>query len=191
MLRKLRLGLSMSWSRARRAFFKVLLPLVEPGIRLGRRVDIGRGVELRITSGGTITIEDDVAIERDVLIHAERGAVHIGSHGFIGRNSQIVAKERITVGPDALVAAGVVIRDADHRFDDPSRPIREQEHEVRPIDIGADVWLGAHVVVIAGSTIGNGSVIGANAVVRGNVPPGSVAAGIPARIVKERKPTNR
>lgn len=186
MLRKVRLGLSVSWAALRRNFFRVALPLVEPGIRLGRGVDIGPRVELRITSGGTITIEDGVAIERDVLIHAESGKIHIGRHGFIGRGSQIVAQERVTLGPDALIAAGVVVRDADHRFDDSDRLIREQGHEVRPIEIGADVWLGAHVVVTAGSTVGAGSVIGANAVVRGEVPPDSIAAGIPAKVIRAR-----
>jgi acetyltransferase-like isoleucine patch superfamily enzyme len=188
LLRKIRIGLWLLWSAVRRKMFRSLLPIVEPGIRLGRGVDIGARVELRITSGGTITIEDGVAIERDVLIHAESGAIHIGRQGFIGRGSQIVARERVTVGPDALIAASVVIRDGDHRFDDRSRPIREQGHVVRPIHIGADVWLGAHVVVTAGSTVGDGCVVGANAVVRGDIPPGTIAAGIPARVVKRRHP---
>ena len=188
MLRKVRIGLSLVWSAVRRVLLRMLLPVVEPGIRLGRGVDVGRRAELRITSGGTITIENGVTIERDVLIHAESGTVHIGRDGFIGRGSQIVALERVTIGPDALIAASVVIRDGDHRFDDPSRPIRKQGHEVRPIDVGADVWLGAHAVVTAGSTIGDGCVIGANAVVRGDIPPGAVAAGIPAKVIKQRKP---
>lgn len=187
MLRKLRLGLALLFRALRRVLLRMLLPLFEPGIRLGRGVDVGRRAELRTTSGGTITIEDGVSIERDVLIHAEGGAVVIGRDGFVGRGSQIVALERVTIGPDALIAAGVVIRDGDHRFDDPSRPIREQGHDVQPIEIGADVWLGTHAVVTAGSTIGKGSVIGANAVVRGAIPPLSVAAGIPARVIRQRE----
>jgi acetyltransferase-like isoleucine patch superfamily enzyme len=185
-LRKLRLGIALVYRAQRRAILRLLLALFEPGVRLGRGVDIGGRAELRITSGGTITIEDGVSIERDVLIHAEGGTVVIGRQGFIGRGAQIVALESVTIGPDALIAAGVVIRDGDHRFDDPTRPIREQGHEVRPIRIGADVWLAAHAVVTAGSTIGDGSVIGANAVVRGEIPPQSVAAGIPARVIRRR-----
>ncbi len=187
MLRKVRIGLALLFRAQRRALLRTLLPLFEPGIRLGRGVDIGGRAELRVTCGGTITIEDGVSIERDVLIHAEGGAVVIGRDGFVGRGSQIVALESVTIGPDALIAAGVVIRDGDHRFDDPSRPIREQGHDVRPIRIGADVWLGAHAVITAGSTIGDGSVIGANAVVRGEVPPFAVAAGIPARVIRRRE----
>ena len=186
MLRKLRLGLALFARALRRSLLSILMPLLEPGVRLGRRVDVGRRAELRVTSGGTITIEDGVSIESDVLIHAEGGSVVIGRDGFVGRGSQIVALESVAIGPDALIAAFVVIRDADHRFDDPSRPIREQGHDVRPIEIGADVWLGAHAVVTAGSTIGDGSVIGANAVVRGDIPPLSVAAGIPARVLRQR-----
>ena len=186
MLRKLRLGLTLLARALRRALLRSLLPLLEPGIRLGRRVDVGGRAELRVTCGGTITIEDGVSIERDVLIHAEGGAVVIGRDGFVGRGSHIVALESVIIGADALIAAGVVIRDGDHRFDDPSRPIREQGHDVRPIRIGADVWLGAHAVITAGSTIGDGSVIGANAVVRGEIPPLAVAAGIPARVIRQR-----
>jgi acetyltransferase-like isoleucine patch superfamily enzyme len=186
-LRKLRLGLALLARALRRSLLRVLLPILEPGIRLGRRVDVGSRAELRVTSGGTITIEDGVSIERDVLIHAEGGSVVIGRDGFVGRGSQIVALESVAIGRDALIAAFVVIRDADHRFDDPSRPIREQGHDVRPIEIGADVWLGAHAVVTAGSTIGDGSVIGANAVVRGDIPPLAVAAGIPARVLRQRE----
>lgn len=176
----------ISWRAVRRGWFRAVMPLVEPGVRLGRGVDIGSRAELRITSGGTITIEDGVAIERDVLVHAEAGHVRIGANGFIGRGAQIVAFESVAIGADALIAAGVVVRDGDHRFADPSRPIREQGHEVAPIEIGADVWLGAHVVITAGSTIGDGSVVAANAVVRGDIPPGSIAGGIPARVLKER-----
>jgi acetyltransferase-like isoleucine patch superfamily enzyme len=186
MIREARTGLSMLWRAQRRLLMRTLLPIIEPGIRLGKGVDIGRGAELRITCGGTITIEDDVAVERDVLIHAERGSIVIGRNGFVGRGSQIVALERVAIGPDALIAAGVVIRDHDHRFTDETMLIREQGHNVAPIEIGADVWLGAHAVVTAGSTIGSGSVIGANAVVRGEIAAGSVAAGIPAKILRHR-----
>lgn len=186
MLRKLRLGLALCRSTVRRALLRVVIPLFEPGIHLGRKVEIGRGVELRITSGGSIVIENGVSIEKDVLIYAERGTIVIGRNGFIGRGSQIVALERISIGADALIAASVIIRDADHRFEDSKAPVREQGHDVRPIHIGSDVWLGAHVVVTAGSTVGDGCVVGANAVVRGELPPGSVAAGIPARVIKKR-----
>jgi acetyltransferase-like isoleucine patch superfamily enzyme len=187
-LRRLWLGVALAWRTLRRVWFRLLLPLVEPGIRLGRGVDIGPRTELRIASRGQIVIDDGVSLECDVLIYAERGEVRIGRNGFVGRGSQIVAHECVSIGPDALIATGVVIRDADHRFDDPARPMREQGHEVRPIHIGADVWLGAHAVVTAGSTIGRGCVIGANAVVHGEIPPESVAVGIPARVVKQRRP---
>ena len=186
MIRKARTGLTLFLRSQRRILLRTLLPIIEPGIHLGRGVDIARGAELRITCGGSITIEDGVSVERDVLIHAEEGSIVIGRQGFVGRGSQIVAKRRVAIGADALIAAGCVIRDADHRFDDNSVPIREQGHRIEPIEIGSDVWLGAHAVVTAGSKIGAGSVIGANAVVRGEIPPNSVAAGIPAKVLRQR-----
>ena len=186
MLREARIGLSVLWQAQRSLVLRKVLPIIEPGIRLGRGVDIGPRVQMRIVSGGTITIEDGVALERDVLIHAEQGSIIIGRNGFVGRGSQVVARDRVSIGSDALIAAGCVIRDHDHRFTDQTLPIREQGHEVEAIEIGSDVWLGAHVVVTAGSNIGSGSIIGANAVVRGTIPPNSIAAGIPAKVIRQR-----
>ena len=98
-LRGLRLGLKQAWRAVRRVWFRLVLPLVEPGIRLGRGVDIGPRTELRITSGGSIIIEDGVSLECDVLIYAEHGEVRIGRNGFVGRGSQIVAHERSASDP--------------------------------------------------------------------------------------------
>jgi len=155
-------------------------------LSLGKRVQIGRGVRFKIIGSGKVRIEDGAALEDHVYIQAEDGTVVIGPDAFIGAGSQVVAMERVTIGRDALVAAYCVIRDADHRFSDPATPIRLQGHVARPIEIGADVWLGAHVVVTAGSTIGDGCVIGANAVVRGEIPAQSIAVGVPAKVIKKR-----
>ena len=68
------------------------------------------------------------------------------------------------------------------------RPIKEQELSKKPIIVGKNVWLGAKVTVLAGAVIGDDVVIGAHAVVRGTLPPGSVAVGIPAVIKKVVSP---
>ena len=75
----------------------------------------------------------------------------------------------------------------DHVYDDPQRPIREQGITAQGIVIEDDVWLGAGATVVDGVTIGRGSVIGAGAVVTTDMPPYSIAVGIPAKVVKDRR----
>jgi galactoside O-acetyltransferase len=74
-----------------------------------------------------------------------------------------------------------------HVFDDLQRPIREQGITAQGIVIEDDVWLGAGVTVVDGVTIGRGSIIGAGAVVTTDIPPYSIAVGIPAKPVKDRR----
>ena len=76
--------------------------------------------------------------------------------------------------------------DFDHRFADIRLSIRAQGIHKTPVRIGDNVWIGTKVSVLRGSTIGAGSVIGAHSVVRGNIPPMSVAVGIPAKVIKSR-----
>jgi acetyltransferase-like isoleucine patch superfamily enzyme len=84
-----------------------------------------------------------------------------------------------------MLANNCFVSDADHRFDDPERPITWQGFTTKgPTRIGDNCWLGANVVVTSGVTIGERSVIGANAVVTHDIPPWSVAAGAPARVIR-------
>ena len=84
-----------------------------------------------------------------------------------------------------MFANGCFVTDADHRFDDPDRPVPWQGFTSKgPVHIGDNVWCGTHVVVTSGVTIGERSVIGANSVVTNDIPPFSVAAGVPARVLR-------
>jgi acetyltransferase-like isoleucine patch superfamily enzyme len=83
-----------------------------------------------------------------------------------------------------MIANGCVVTDANHRFDDPSKPLTHQGFTSKgPTHVGNDCWLGANVVVTSGVTIGDRSVVGANSVVTEDVPPFSVVAGSPARVI--------
>ena len=73
-----------------------------------------------------------------------------------------------------------------HLFDDVSIPIKFQDLELKKVKIGEGVWLGAHVVVMPGVTIGDNSVVGAGAVVTKDIPSYSIAAGVPAKVIKKR-----
>jgi acetyltransferase-like isoleucine patch superfamily enzyme len=92
----------------------------------------------------------------------------------------------IRIGNDVLIGPNCVLRAADHVFTDRTRPINSQGHRWGRIIIEDDCWLGANVVVLKNVTIGRGSVIGAGAVVTRNIPPYSIAVGVPARIIGQR-----
>ena len=97
--------------------------------------------------------------------------------------SIIVSVANIQIGRDTLVAEYVVIRDQDHSL--VSRPIKSAGFHTGAILIGDDCWLGAKVTVLRGSTIGNGAVIGAHSLVRGNMPPNTLAVGCPATVIRK------
>jgi acetyltransferase-like isoleucine patch superfamily enzyme len=84
------------------------------------------------------------------------------------------------------IAANVVVASFDHNFDDVSTPIRLQGVTRKPIVIDDDVWIGAGAKILGGSHVGNGCVIGANAVVKGPTLPFGVYVGNPARLLKMR-----
>ncbi len=92
----------------------------------------------------------------------------------------------IKIGDNVLIGPNVVIRAADHNFDNIDIPINMQGHRSGRIIIEDNVWIGANVTIIRDVTIGTGSVIGAGAVVTKDVPPYSIAAGVPARVIKSR-----
>jgi acetyltransferase-like isoleucine patch superfamily enzyme len=92
---------------------------------------------------------------------------------------------RIEIGDNVSLAPGVFITASDYQFV-AGLPFREQPKRERDISIGNDVWLGAGVVVTAGVTIGDGCIVGAGAVVTKDIPAGSIAAGVPARVIGQR-----
>ncbi|KAA9132907.1 acyltransferase [Microbacterium caowuchunii] len=149
---------------------RILLPTRLSGVQnisIGRRVLIGAGSWLIVPEqrapGPNIVIGDRVrmnqtSISAVSLVHIERGATF---------------------------ARGCYISDHSHGFDDPDLFIRDQPLDrVAPVRIGEGAWLGQNCVVLPGVTIGRGSVIGANSVVREDIPDRVVAAGAPARVLR-------
>ena len=98
----------------------------------------------------------------------------------------ISAVARVELEDGVAIARGCYISDHSHGFDDPEAFIRDQPLErVAPVLIRRGAWLGQNVVVMPGVTIGRGSVVGANSVVRSDVPDRSIVAGTPARVIRE------
>jgi acetyltransferase-like isoleucine patch superfamily enzyme len=114
-----------------------------------------------------------------------RARVKIGAGSFFNLGVMIAALELVEIGDHCMFANGCVITDANHRFDDRDRPVPWQGFSSKgPTRVGDNVWCGAHVVITSGVTIGERCVIGANSVVTEDLPPFSVAAGAPARVLR-------
>ena len=124
-------------------------------------------------------------------VNIERGAVfgpgvELGDYSGIGINCELYGS--VTIGKHVMMGPEVVIYTSGHRFDRTDVPMMEQgSTEPRAVSIGDDVWIGRRAMIMPGVTIGEGCVIGAGAVVTKDIPPFSVAAGVPARVVKSRK----
>jgi acetyltransferase-like isoleucine patch superfamily enzyme len=112
----------------------------------------------------------------------------IGKGVTINDHCYITSCYGIEIGDNVSIAEHVSIRDYNHEFSDPNVPISHQGLSGAPIKIGDDVWLGRGVMVSCGVTIGKGCVVGANAVVTKSLPDYSIAVGVPARVIKSRKP---
>ncbi len=158
-------------------------------IEIGSGVYIFKGVRMdaRGHKNNRIHLGNRVAIERNVDIGSlEDTCIHIGEDTFIAPNVCIEGPGDIKIGKHCLIAAHSGIYANNHNFADPIEPIKYQGVTRKGIVIEDDCWLGHGVTVLDGVTIGKGSVIGAGAVVNRDIPPFSIAVGIPARIIKNR-----
>jgi acetyltransferase-like isoleucine patch superfamily enzyme len=149
---------------------------------------LGRDIELTAPRGsGRLVVGPWCWLGDGSSLRAHAGRVTLGSKVVLGGGSTINAYLDVSIGDGALVAEGVHITDFDHRFDRLDVPIKDQGVVTAPVRIGPDVWLGRGVTVLRGVDIGRGSVIGAHAVVTQDIPPYSVAVGVPARVVRSRR----
>ncbi|MBS3941804.1 MAG: acyltransferase, partial [Actinobacteria bacterium] len=94
----------------------------------------------------------------------------------------------VEIGDASILADWIYVCDFDHRFDRLDVPIKDQGIVKSPVRIGGDVWVGEKASILRGVDIGHGSVIASHALVKSDIPPFSIAVGIPARVVKSRLP---
>jgi acetyltransferase-like isoleucine patch superfamily enzyme len=135
---------------------------------------------------GRLEIGPHAVLEPDVWLTAPGAArIRIGGGSFLNIGVMVAALELVEIGEHCMFANGCFISDGSHRFDDPHRPVPWQGFTTKgPTRIGDNVWCGAHAVITSGVTIGERSVIGANSVVTSDIPPFSIAAGSPARVLR-------
>ena len=135
-----------------------------------------------VTMGEHATLAPNVSLRNGARIT-------VGARTQIGERVYLWAGDttgRITIGEQCRLGPEVFVTASDYGLL-PDQPIAYQERNERDVVIGNDVWLGARVFIGAGVTIGDGCVVSAGSVVTKSLPPGSVAVGIPARIVRRRE----
>jgi acetyltransferase-like isoleucine patch superfamily enzyme len=172
------------YQRSRLPWNRVLLH-----VELARRQAFARGPMhgnvLDMLREGRLTIGAHAFFEPGVWLTSESGHISIGAGTFLNLNVMIAAADRVEIGEHCMLANGCMVTDADHRFDDPDKPVPWQGFTSKgPTTLGDNVWLGANVVVTSGVSIGRRCVIGANSVVTTDIPEYSIAAGAPARVLK-------
>lgn len=158
-------------------------------IELGHGIHIFKNVRLDAKGhpNNRIYLGNQVAIERNVDIGClENTYIHIDEETFIAPNVCIAGPGNIRIGKQCMIAANCGIFANNHKFVDPLLPIKKQGVTCQGIVVEDNCWLGHGVTVLDGVTIGEGSVIGAGAVVTKDIPPYSVAVGIPATVIKNR-----
>jgi acetyltransferase-like isoleucine patch superfamily enzyme len=145
------------------------------------------GNVLEALDEGRLQIGKGTLLEPGVWITAPGDArVRIGEGTFLNLGVMVAAVALVEIGSHCMLANGCFVTDGNHRFDDPSQPVTWQGFSSKGATrIGDNVWCGANVVVTSGVTIGERCVIGANSVVTRDIPPYSIAAGSPARVVRE------
>lgn len=155
-------------------------------IRMGAKCKVHDSASLDATRGPGIDIGDQVTLNRYAYLQADRGGIRLGDRVEINNYTIVNGTGGVVVGDDSLIGPGVRLVSYQHCFAAGST-VRSQPTDAKPIHIGSDVWIGANAVVLAGVTVGDGSVIAAGAVVTRDVVPGTVVAGVPARVIKARE----
>lgn len=150
-------------------------------------IDDGCCLDAKGTDNTGIAIGTGVFVGRNTILSCKNGDIVIDDHANLGFNCEIFSASRVRVGKHILMAAYTYLVGGDHLYDRTDIPVLQQGRTARGIEVDDNVWLGTHVVVTDGSTIGRDAIIGAGAVVVGDIPEFAIAAGIPAKVIRDRR----
>jgi acetyltransferase-like isoleucine patch superfamily enzyme len=143
---------------------------------------------LEALDAGRADVGPWVLIERGCwfTLDLESATLAIGGGTILNLGCMVAVAQSVEIGAHCMFANHCFVTDADHAFDDPELPVTWQGFKVRgPVRIGDNCWFGTNCVVTSGVTIGARTVVGANSVVTRDLPPGVIAAGAPAKVIKE------
>ena len=195
-------------SGLRREYYRGLLRQMGANVHIGRgiifinpqNISVGDNVfiddhcTIIANSERGITLGESAVLKYGVYLDTEGGTygyIEIGARAYIGTGCCLHGHQGLEIGEDALLAQNIPITPYSHKFEDPNQTIGRQGGHMKKVVIGRDCYIGMGVCVLWSADIGDGSVIGSGAVVVKPVPPFSVAAGVPARIIRKRVKSNQ
>jgi acetyltransferase-like isoleucine patch superfamily enzyme len=152
---------------------------------------IGPGVVLEIGKTAEVSLGRWCWIGHGTKIRCHEGRVSIGAKTVMGQECTISAFQNISIGRECVIADRVMLIDFDHGVVEVERPIRHQGIYKRDTRVGNNVWIGYGACILRGVTVGDNAIIGTSAVVTKDVPPNAVVAGVPAKVIRMRKPPRR
>jgi acetyltransferase-like isoleucine patch superfamily enzyme len=159
-------------------------------IRLEHGAYLDHGVYIHACPNG-VEIGPGTLVMHGAVLHVynfrdlPHSGIRIGRDSLIGEYTVIRGQGGVTVGDRVYTSPLVQIVAVNHVFDDPTRPFVEQGIMAEGIAIEDDVWIGSGAIITDGVRVGQGAVVAAGAVVTEDVPPRTVAAGVPARVIRE------
>ena len=163
-----------------RWYIRLLAPLYQ---HRGKHSVIHRSVRMDTPPYRRFCLGDYSVVESFACINNAVGDVMIGDHTRIGLHNTIIGP--VSIGNHVNLAQGITVTALNHNFEDTEKRIDVQGVSTTPVTIGDDVWIGANAVILPGVHIGNHCVVAAGAVVTKDVPPHSLVAGVPAKIIKQ------
>jgi acetyltransferase-like isoleucine patch superfamily enzyme len=157
-------------------------------VRLGERVIVDDNAVLDAKGVGNegIALGDGVFVGRNTILYCKGGSIAVGDRVSFSANCQVASVRRVEIGADTVIGSFTYLLSGGEYDPASAVPFSRQDggHEARELRVGRNCWLGAHVTVTDRAAIGEHCVVGAGAVVTGELPPNSVAVGIPARAVR-------
>ncbi|WP_028912553.1 DapH/DapD/GlmU-related protein [Prevotella sp. MA2016] len=163
-----------------RWFVRLLAPLYQ---HRGKHAVIHHSVRMDTPPYRKFSIGNYSVVESFACINNAVGDVEIGDYTRIGLHNTIIGP--VKIGSHVNLAQGITVTALNHNFSDAGKRIDEQGVRTNPVTIEDDVWIGTNAVILPGITIGTHSVIAAGAVVTKDVPPHSLVAGVPAKVIKQ------
>lgn len=187
----------------RSIFYKFLFKKVGKGVVFGKsitirnpsKIVIGNNViidenvmlDAKGLDNNGIVLENGVFLGRNTILSCKNGDILLKENANIGFNCYVVSLNKVEIGEDALIAAYTYIIGGGHSSENMDMAFREQKMPAVGIKIGKNVWLGAKSVIMDGCSIGDNSIIGVGAVVTKDIPEYSVAVGMPAKVIRDRR----
>ncbi|MFY9488875.1 MAG: acyltransferase [Solirubrobacterales bacterium] len=152
---------------------------------------IGRDVKIEIGPLAHVYLDRWSWVGNGTKLRAHGGEIRIGSKSVLGEEITFSTYEHISIGRECIIADRVMFIDFDHKIEDVEQAIRKQGVYSKPVRVGNNVWIGYGACILRGVTVGDGAVIGTNAVVTKDVPPNAIVGGVPARVLRMRDTPKR